>query len=181
MKLQIRFAPLRELAALIELQGRASLVWDEYRDALLANPDAIQIPVEQFRNRQVRVAGHGDQPHGFSAVTALDAEIRELDGLFVAPTLWGRGIGGALIEDAARLARQRKFRWIEVTPNPLAEGFYAKLDFIKYAVTETRFGSAPECAAFCANERSRAASLRRGRPLQGCGCLAFTSASAPCR
>ena len=143
MKLQIRFAPLRERAALIELQRRASLVWDEYRDALLANPDAIQIPVEQFRNRQVRVAGHGDRPHGFSAVTALDAENCELDGLFVEPELWGRGIGGALIEDAARLARRRKFRRIEMTANPRAEGFYVKLGFIKYDVTETHFGSAP--------------------------------------
>jgi GNAT superfamily N-acetyltransferase len=142
MKLQIRFAHLRERAALIEMQWRASLVWDEYRDALLANPDAIDIPVEQFRNRQVRVAGHGDRPIGFSAVTALDAEICELDGLFVEPAHWRKGIGGALIEDAARLARRRKFRRMEVTANPRAEGFYAKLHFIKYAVAATRFGSA---------------------------------------
>ena len=142
MILRIRFAQLRERTALIELQRRASLVWDEYRDALLANPDAIDIPVERFRNCQVRLAGHGDQPLGFSAVTALDAEICELDGLFVEPAHWGRGIGGALIEDAVRLARRRKFRRIEVTANPRAEGFYAKQDFIKYAVTETLFGSA---------------------------------------
>jgi GNAT superfamily N-acetyltransferase len=142
MILQIRFAQLRERAPLIELQRRASLVWDEYRDALLANPDAIDIPVEQFRNRQVRVAWSGDRPIGFSAVTALDAEICELDGLFVEPAHWRQGIGGALIEDAARLARRRKFRRMEVTANPRAEGFYTKQDFIKYAVTETRFGSA---------------------------------------
>ena len=112
MILQIRFAQLRERAPLIELQRRASLVWDEYRDALLANPDAI------------------------------DAEICELDGLFVEPAHWRQGIGGALIEDAARLARRRKFRRMEVTANPRAEEFYTKQDFIKYAVTETRFGSA---------------------------------------
>ena len=76
-------------------------------------------------------------------MTALDAEICELDGLFVEPELWGRGIGGALIGDAARLARRRKFRRIEVATNPRAAGFYAKLDFIEYAVTETRFGSRP--------------------------------------
>jgi GNAT superfamily N-acetyltransferase len=142
MKLRIRFAQLGERAPLIELQRRASLVWDEYRDALLANPDAIDIPAEQFRNCQVRVAWSGDRSIGFSAITVLDAEICELDGLFVEPAHWGRGIGSALIEDAARLARRRKFRRMEVTANPRAEGFYVKQDFIKYAVAETRFGSA---------------------------------------
>jgi|HubBroStandDraft_6_1064221.scaffolds.fasta_scaffold711998_2 GNAT superfamily N-acetyltransferase len=142
MKLQIRFAQLRERAALIELQRRASLVWGEYRDALLANPDAIDIPVEQFRNCQVRTAWSGDRLIGFSAVTALAAEICELDGLFVEPAHWRQGIGRTLIEDAARLARRRKFGRMEVTANPRAQGFYMKLDFIKYDVTETRFGSA---------------------------------------
>jgi GNAT superfamily N-acetyltransferase len=142
MKLGIRFARLPERAALIELQRRASLVWDEYHDALLANPDAIEIPVEQFGNCQVRAAWNGDRHFGFSAMAALDVEICELDGLFVEPAHWRQGIGGALIEDAVRLARRRKFHRMEVTANPRAEGFYTKQNFIKYAVTETRFGSA---------------------------------------
>lgn len=142
MRFRIRFARVTERAALIELQRRASLVWDEYRDLLLANPDAIDIPVEQFRKRQVRVAWSGDRPIGFSAVTAFDAEICELDGLFVEPAHWRQGTGRALVEDAARLARRRKFRRMEVTANPRAEEFYMKQDFIKYTVTEIRFGSA---------------------------------------
>ncbi|HEY2446751.1 MAG TPA: GNAT family N-acetyltransferase [Rhizomicrobium sp.] len=101
MKLTIRFALMRERLTLIELQRRASLVWPDYRDALLANPDSIDIPVEQFRRRQVRIAELAAGPAGFSATLPVDGAYCELDGLFVEPALWRRGIGRALIEDVA--------------------------------------------------------------------------------
>ena len=56
MRIQIRFAHPSERAFLINLQRRASLVWEEYRDDLLAHPEAIYIPLAQFRKRQVRIA-----------------------------------------------------------------------------------------------------------------------------
>src|SRR5580704_9972155 len=38
------------------LQRRASLVWAEYRDAILAHPDAIELPPDQIEEGRVCVA-----------------------------------------------------------------------------------------------------------------------------
>ena len=46
--LNIRLARPEERDALEELQLRASLALDEYREQLLAEPDAVEFPAEQF-------------------------------------------------------------------------------------------------------------------------------------
>ncbi len=79
---------------------------------------------------------------GFSLLLAPVAGIAELDGLFVDPDHWHQGIGKALMLDAVTLARAENALAVEVTANPRAEGFYAKLGFIRIGRTETRFGSA---------------------------------------
>ena len=95
----LRFGMPHERAALEDLQRRASLMWDAYRTYLLASPEAIELPLAQLRDGQVRVAELGGQVAGFSALLPRDG-FSELDGLFVEPEFWGRGIGRALIGDA---------------------------------------------------------------------------------
>jgi hypothetical protein len=46
--ISVRLARIDERAALEALQWRASLVWEEYRDVLLAHPDAVELPAEQI-------------------------------------------------------------------------------------------------------------------------------------
>jgi hypothetical protein len=46
----VRRAIPDERAALEALQRRASLVWEDYREALLAHPDAIALPIEQIES-----------------------------------------------------------------------------------------------------------------------------------
>jgi GNAT superfamily N-acetyltransferase len=125
-----------------ELQRRASLVYDDYREALLANPGAIHLPLAQLQARQVRVVELDGQAMGFTVVLPRDGETYELDGLFVEPDHWKRGIGRALMQDAFVLARARGARAMEVLSNPYAEGFYAKQGFLRMGTVQTQFGVA---------------------------------------
>ena len=69
----IRDAVLDELGDLEALQRRASMVWEEYRDQLVAHPDAISLPASAIRDGDVRVACSADRVLGFS-VTVPSAD-----------------------------------------------------------------------------------------------------------
>ena len=79
----IRAARLDERIALEALQRRASLALEEYRDALLAHPDAIQLPAHQFEQGHGLVATDEGQPTGFADIELRADGSAELDGLFV--------------------------------------------------------------------------------------------------
>jgi hypothetical protein len=49
-ELTIRAATPNEKKPLEELQRRSSLVWEESREALLAHPDAIDLPLEHIES-----------------------------------------------------------------------------------------------------------------------------------
>src|SRR5271165_2134342 len=97
--LSFRPAIPAERTALEDLQRRASLVWEEYRDALLENPDAIDLPLDQIIKGRVIVAEMPGEVVGFAAVLPRDDGHAELDGLFVEPKVWRRGIGRGLLEE----------------------------------------------------------------------------------
>ncbi len=136
ISLRLRLAQPEEREDLEELQRRASLELPEYRDELLANPDAIHLPPAQIANGQVIVAELGDEIAGFAAVVG-----GELDGLFVEPDLWGSGIGRILVEAAVHEARQRGLS-LTVIANPRARGFYETCGFSVEGEEQTRFGPA---------------------------------------
>lgn len=140
--LRIRFGRREERDALEAMQRRASLVWEDYREALLAHPEVIQLPLTQLEQRQVRVAEMADERVGFSVLLPHADGILELDGLFVEPTHWRLGIGRALIKDAVDAARAQDMRAIDVTANPRAEAFYVKVGFVGSGMAQTQFGSA---------------------------------------
>jgi GNAT superfamily N-acetyltransferase len=136
----VRWAQSAEIEALEHLQRRAALVWEEYREHILAHPDAVQIPVHQVHDRRVRVATAGGRVLGFSVVLPLVPGAGELDGLFVEPDVMRRGVGRLLVADAVDIARDQGVRWIDVTANPKALGFYEKMGFVAGATVPTRFG-----------------------------------------
>ena len=139
-RVTVRDAELEEQRALEELQRRASLVWEADREMLLAHPEAIELPPEQIRSGRVRVAVDGSGRRlGFSALLAVDHGSCELDGLFVEPEEWGRGIGRLLVSDCVERALRDGARWIEVTANPDAYGFYERVGFDFGEVVSTRF------------------------------------------
>ena len=137
----LRLARIEELGELEGLQRRASLALDEYREALLAHPDAIALPIEQIERGEVMVAEIDGRIAGFAVVLDQDGTA-ELDGLFVEPDLWRRGIGSALVEDAVHDARSRGLSLMTVVANPSAKEFYERCGFTVEGSAETRFGPA---------------------------------------
>lgn len=134
--LTLRLARPEEHGALEDLQRRASLELPEYRDQLLDNPDAIYLPEGQIANGQVIVAELDGEIAGFAAVVG-----GELDGLFVEPDLWGRGVGRALADAATHEARNRGLA-LSVIANPRARLFYEHCGFSVEGEVQTRFGPA---------------------------------------
>jgi GNAT superfamily N-acetyltransferase len=132
--LTLRLAKPEEHDELEELQRRASLELPEYRDQLIANPDAIYLPEGQIANGQVIVAEIGGDIVGFAAVVG-----GELDGLFVEPDLWGGGIGRLLVDAATHEARRRGLA-LTVIANPRARRFYEHCGFTAEGTEQTRFG-----------------------------------------
>ena len=138
--ISIRLAKPDERLALEELQRRASLVWEDYREALLANPDAIALPESHVAEGRVLVAEvHGDLL-GFAVVLPRADGGAELDGMFVEPTCWRGGIGRALIFHAQQAASKNGAHSLHVIANPRALGFYEKCGFVEEGRAETRFG-----------------------------------------
>jgi GNAT superfamily N-acetyltransferase len=140
--LTIRPAATTEQEALEELQHRASLAWEEYREVLLANPDAIELPARQIADARVDVAEFRRKPAGFSVVLPRPDGNADLDGLFVEPVLWKRGIGRLLVEAAVSRALLMGATYLYVIANPRALGFYARCRFEEAGETQTRFGAA---------------------------------------
>lgn len=138
-----RLAVPTERRALEDLQRRASLVWEDDRDALLANPDAIELPVEQITDGRTIVAENVGELLGFAVVLRRDDGDAELDGLFVDPAQWRHGIGRALLEHAERIARSDGAASLWVTANTRALEFYAACGFVTVGEVATRFRPAP--------------------------------------
>lgn len=138
MTLSIRTARPDERNALEDVQRRASLMWDEYRPFLLANPEAIALPLAQVQEGWVRVAEEAGRILGFSALVTRGRGF-DLDGLFVEPEHWGRGVGRALVRDAIARAGGAV---LTVLANPRAEGFYLRQGFAVTGREQTLFGPA---------------------------------------
>ena len=134
--LTLRYAQPDEHEALEALQWRASFELPEYRDQLMAHPDAVHLPPSQIANGQVIVAELEGQIAGFAAVVG-----GELDGLFVEPDLWGRGIGRVLADAAVHEARDRGLA-LTVIAAPSARIFYESCGFSVEGEAQTRFGPA---------------------------------------
>jgi GNAT superfamily N-acetyltransferase len=142
LTVRIRDAAPAETPLLEALQRRSSNVWDEYRERLRANPDAIELAQTFVDNGWVRVAVDcGGTPAGFAVVIPAVGGVHELDGLFVEPAQMHCGVGRALVQDACRRAQAAGALLLEVVAGP-ARGFYEKLGFEVVATAETRFGPA---------------------------------------
>ena len=140
-EVSIRLARRDEQTMLESLQRRASLNNPGDRDAILAHPDAIALPIEQITSDGVFVAERDGLVSGFAAVVMRPDGDAELDALFVEPHLWKQGIGRRLVEHGAEVARLRAATFLHVIGNPHAEGFYVSCGFRVTGTVKTRFGA----------------------------------------
>jgi GNAT superfamily N-acetyltransferase len=136
----IRPAILSEHKVLEDLQRRASLTNAGDRDALLAHPEAIELPPEQIAAGAVFVVQHNGVVAGFAAVLPRVGGDTELDALFVDPAMRRRGFGRRLIEHCCEVSRSRGSAFLHVIGNPHAEDFYAACGFRVTGTAETAFG-----------------------------------------
>lgn len=136
----VRPAISTEQKALEALQWRASLSNTGDRAALIANPEAIELPLQQIEAGGVFVAEVGGAVRGFAAILPRDDGNSELDALFVEPAAWRQGIGRALVEHACSAAKATGANALHVVGNPHAEVFYGSCGFKLLGTTETRFG-----------------------------------------
>lgn len=136
----VRPAFASEQGALESLQWRASLNNSGDRDALLANPDAIDLPLHQIEDGGVFVEEVAGWVRGFAAILPRDDGDSELDALFVDPEAWRQGIGRALVEHCFSAAKAAGAASIHVVGNPHAEGFYSACGFKLLGTTHMRFG-----------------------------------------
>ena len=139
-EVSIRPARPDEQTTLESLQRRASLGNPGDREALLANPDAIELPIEQITAGCVFVAERDGVVAGFAAVVPRLDGGAELDALFVEPHFWKHGIGRQLVDHIAQVARVRSASFLHVVGNPHAEGFYLSCGFCVTGTVDTRFG-----------------------------------------
>jgi GNAT superfamily N-acetyltransferase len=141
--LAIRPALQFEREALEDLQRRSSMHQPMYRAQLAAHPDAIELPAALITAGFVRVAELDGAVVGFAVVFERSGDACELDGLFVEPDRMRSGVGRRLVDDAARIARERGAARIDVVANPQAGAFYEAVGFVTVGEAQTRFASAP--------------------------------------
>jgi ribosomal protein S18 acetylase RimI-like enzyme len=139
---EVSLRPARppERKALEDLQRRASLANEADRPHLEAHPDAIELPLAFIERGEVTVAEADGRVAGFAVVQTHDG-FTELDGLFVEPTIWRRGVGRALVDGATHEAR-RAGNALLVVAGEGARGFYERCGFTLEGPAETRFGPA---------------------------------------
>lgn len=138
--LTIRAAEPGDQVALLEVMRRASLANPGDREALLANPDAFELPVEQLAAATACVAVRDGLPVGFAVVLRREDGDAELDGLFVEPSLWRMGAGRMLVERAKQLGLGLGATALHVIANPHADGFYRSVGFEPAGTLQMRFG-----------------------------------------
>jgi GNAT superfamily N-acetyltransferase len=141
--MEIRDAQPHEQSTLSALHRRSSYVWEEDRVYLDAHPDALGVPFQAIVDRCVRVAAGPDGGIvGFSVLVPGPSEVFVLDDLFVEPALMRRGIGRALVEDAAERAASAGYREITVVAHSRNFAFYENVGFVRGEHKRTRFGPA---------------------------------------
>jgi len=137
----IRCAVISEQEELEALQLRASLSNAGDRDALLANPDAIELPIDQIAAGAVFVSERNGVIVGFAALLPRPDGDVELDGLFVDPGVRRCGVGRSLVDHCVQIVRTQGSAALCVTGNPHAYDFYTACGFNVAGTIETRFGS----------------------------------------
>ncbi|MGO9900012.1 MAG: GNAT family N-acetyltransferase [Solirubrobacteraceae bacterium] len=138
----IRTAALEDLPALRRVFRRASLSNEGDREALLANPAALELSDGNVIEGKTRIAMSSDGTVvGFATgIPHVDSAL-ELEDLFVDPGHRRQGISRTLLADLAASALNDGITHIEVTANPHAEDFYREVGFVAVGHAGTEFGA----------------------------------------
>ncbi len=141
-RLAIRLAQPDDRLKLVELQRRASLAGaeDEVRRQLRERPELIDLEAEMIADNQVMVAVFGDAIVGFATIVTHEGDDAELEGLFVEPSHWRKGIGTALLHAIEREAVAWDANRLHVLANLEAVQFYEANGFERLGEQRTELG-----------------------------------------
>lgn len=141
-QVDIRLARADDRRDLIELQRRASLAieGEEVREQLLADPDIIDLDPEMIARNEVFVAQVAGRIVGFATIIAHEGNDAELEGIFVEPSEWRKGVGLALMHQIDREAAAWGASRLHVIASRRVEGFYTRAGFIVTGEVKTQLG-----------------------------------------
>ncbi len=140
MSVDIRLARPDDRNDLIELQRRASLMWEDTRQRLMDEPELIDLDPEMIARNEVFVAEEDGEVLGFAAIVAHEGNDAELEGIFVEPAAWRRGIGTLLLRQIEREAHAWQASRLHVIANRHVAHFYTANGFTIVGETKTELG-----------------------------------------
>jgi GNAT superfamily N-acetyltransferase len=136
---RIREAVPGDITALRDVFRRSSLSNESDRAKLLAHPEFLELSDVPVTEGRVRAALSDGAVVGFAAWVPTPGAV-ELEDLFVDPDQMQRGVGRALVLDVVAIASSQGANRVEVTANPDARVFYAKVGFVADGYVHTTFG-----------------------------------------
>lgn len=142
-QLSIRPANREDQPALLDIIWQTVLVDPVGNAEVIANPEVVELPLEQLEPTSACVAELDGMAVGFAVVLPRPDGAAELDGLFVSPIQQRGGIGRALMVVAKDLALAQGAGTLHVVANPGATDFYRAVGFADAGETKTQFGPAP--------------------------------------
>ncbi len=123
---EIRRCDSRQAGRLTEIAHAAKRHWGYPDRYIAAWRGELTLTPAFVVSHEVHAAVIGATLAGFYAL-ARDGKRVELEHLWVDPSRIGQGVGRALFRHALERARSLGARTIEVTSDPNAEGFYARM------------------------------------------------------
>jgi GNAT superfamily N-acetyltransferase len=125
-RFEIRRAAPEEANLLTALARSAKAHWGYPAEWLELWRDDLTFTPESIREGDVYCAVEAGEIVGVTHLLATPPE-GEIDDLWVAPARMGEGIGRALLEHAATVARARGCSRLRIASDPHAEPFYRRL------------------------------------------------------
>ena len=141
-KIDIRLAQPDDRLKLVEVMRRASLAsgdMDVVRQ-LLERPEFIDLDAEMIAANEVFVAEVADSIVGFATIVTHEGNDAELEGLFVDPPEWRKGVATLLVRAIEREAAAWGANRLHVLANIEVLGFYEAVGFTAIGEKRTDFG-----------------------------------------
>lgn len=126
MNIAIRRAQPHEAAILTTIAHAAKRHWNYPEDWIAQWKSDLTFTPEFIRDNEVFVAVLNDQIAGCCALV-LTGSLAEIEHMWMRPEHMGTGVGRALFAHAKQRAEERGAKVLELSADPNAEGFYARM------------------------------------------------------
>lgn len=131
---RIERAGPEQASQLTEIAHVAKRSWGYPESMMAAWTEALTVTPEFVSSHPVFIAVEGSQVLGFYGLVT-EGEVSVLEHLWVRPESMGGGVGRALLEHAAQVARLGGASALEIDSDPHAEGFYVRNGAVRIGET----------------------------------------------